>query len=34
MLLLQNVERGSREMTKKKRQSLLQYGIDGAIIEM
>ena len=33
-LLLQNVERGSRVMTGEERQSLLQHGIDGAIIEM
>ena len=33
-LLLQNVERGSRVITGEERQSLLQHGIDGAIIEM
>ena len=34
LLLLQNVERGSRVMTKYERQSLLECGIDGAIIEI
>ena len=34
LLLLQNVERGSRVMTKYERQGLLECGIDGAIIEI